>query len=144
MDEQGGIFGVGYEGRDLDAVLKELDAMGADVLVDVRLNPISRKRGLSKTALSEALEHAGIEYRHLKALGNPRENRAGFAETSGPAALDARVEYSRLLAMPEAAAALDTLTELARTQRVAVLCYEASELQCHRREVLNVIRARLG
>lgn len=134
---------MGYEGRDISAVLKELDAMGAAVLVDVRLNPVSRKRGLSKKALAEALSNAGIEYRHMRALGNPRDNRAGFAETTGQAADDARRGYADILTQPDAAAALDELTDLARKERVAVLCYEASELHCHRREVLAVVRSRL-
>jgi uncharacterized protein (DUF488 family) len=138
------VYGIGYEGRNLADVLAELDAMRTDVLVDIRLNPVSRKRGLSKTALSEALSSAGIEYLHLKALGNPRENRAGYAQSTGQEADAARATFAERLTTDEAQAALSSLTELARTKRVAVLCYEASELNCHRRDVLNAVRARLG
>lgn len=143
MSESGAVFGIGYEGRDLGAVLKELRAMRTDVLVDVRLNPSSRKPGLSKTALSEALRHAGIGYLHLKALGNPRDNRAGFAQTSGEHANDARDAFRVRLTSSEAEEALGALTDLVRTQRVAILCYEANEANCHRREVLHAVRAKL-
>lgn len=144
MSEFGAVFGIGYEGRDLDAVLTELRAMRADVLVDVRLNPSSRKPGLSKTALSEAVGRAGIEYLHMKALGNPRENRAGFAQTSGELANHARDVFRSRLASSEAEEALGRLTDMARTMRVAVLCYEAREANCHRREVLQAVRVNLA
>lgn len=49
-----------------------------DVLVDVRLNPISRKKGFSKSSLQQALGAARIEYRHERQLGNPKSNRDPF------------------------------------------------------------------
>ncbi|PPJ18215.1 hypothetical protein C5E45_10195 [Nocardia nova] len=39
---------------------------GVATVVDVRLTPISRKPGLSKTKLSAALAEAGIRYVHLR------------------------------------------------------------------------------
>lgn len=50
------------------------------MLVDVRLTPLSRKPRLSKTKLAAALADVGIEYVHHRALGNPKDNRAGFRE----------------------------------------------------------------
>ncbi|MFE2500029.1 DUF488 family protein [Streptomyces scopuliridis] len=46
------------------------------LVADVRLTPISRKPGFSKTRLPHALDEAGITYTHLRALGNPKDNRA--------------------------------------------------------------------
>ncbi|MEV4702404.1 DUF488 domain-containing protein [Actinoplanes sp. NPDC049316] len=48
-------------------------------LVDVRLNPISRKPSLTKTALGRTLAEAGIVHEHRRELGNPKADRAGFA-----------------------------------------------------------------
>ncbi|SDJ04236.1 Protein of unknown function, DUF488 [Lentzea albidocapillata subsp. violacea] len=73
-----GIVGTGYERVDLDAFLVRLGEQRVDVLVDVRLNPISRKRGFSKTALTNAVTSASVDYVHLRGLGNPKTNRAGF------------------------------------------------------------------
>lgn len=56
---------VGYEGRELDTFVDDLVAQRVQVLVDVRLNPISRKRGFSKTRLTEALWAAGTGLKHL-------------------------------------------------------------------------------
>jgi len=60
----GTIVSVGYERRTSEELVSLLVSNRVDVLVDVRLTPLSRKRGLSKTALREALESAGIEYLH--------------------------------------------------------------------------------
>src|SRR5258707_759886 len=82
--ELSGLVGVGYEGRTVDELVAHLVAVGVSRLIDVRLTPISRKRGLSKTALGAALADVGIEYEHRRELGNPKTNRAGF--TGPPAA----------------------------------------------------------
>ena len=71
--------GLGYEGRDVDAFVRDIIAMGMATLVDVRLNPISREPGFSRRRLSEVLAEHGIGYVHLPQLGNPKWNRAGFA-----------------------------------------------------------------
>ena len=74
------IVSVGYEGRSVDELVDALVEAGVSVLVDVRENAISRKRGLSKRALAEKLQARGIAYVHEPTLGNPRDNRDGFRE----------------------------------------------------------------
>ena len=44
---------------------------GVERLIDVRELPISRRRGFAKTALGEALAAEGVEYLHMRSLGNP-------------------------------------------------------------------------
>ncbi|TQK97553.1 helix-turn-helix protein [Streptomyces puniciscabiei] len=73
-----GLWSAGYEGRDIDSFVASLLDSRIDVVADVRLTPISRKKGFSKTRLGQALAEAGIEYTHLRGLGNPKENRAPF------------------------------------------------------------------
>jgi uncharacterized protein (DUF488 family) len=138
----GGVIGVGYEGRTLDELVTQLVAMDVSRLVDVRLNPISRKPGLSKTALGRALTAAGIAYEHRRELGNPKTNRSGFAgdDTEWK---QARSRYQELLRQPEAIEALDAVAKAASEERVAVLCFEADEHRCHRDLVLAEARQRL-
>lgn len=138
----GPVLGVGYEGREIMQFVADLTAAGVDVLVDVRLTPVSRKRGFSKRALCEALTMAGIAYRHLPALGNPKPNRAGFA---GPATelMAARDRYAALLDTPDAQSALDQLAARGCRERVAVMCFEADEERCHRHVVLAEVYRRL-
>ncbi|MFE5214053.1 MULTISPECIES: DUF488 domain-containing protein [unclassified Streptomyces] len=60
--------------------MEQLLARNVRTVADVRLTPLSRKPGFSKTKLTGALAEAGIGYRHLRALGNPKENRPPFWE----------------------------------------------------------------
>jgi len=127
----GELIGIGYEGRALAPFVDDLVARGVTRVVDVRLNAVSRKPGFSKRALSAALFASGIAYEHRPALGNPRENRAGFG--GAPAALTAaRAAYLSLLSAPAAVAALAEVARAAERERVAVLCFEADQRRCHR------------
>lgn len=142
IGHRAGVVGVGYEGQQAEQFVGELQSTGVDVVVDVRLTPISRKRGFSKRLLAEYLDAVGIRYEHLRALGNPKDNRAGFAGDAD-ALRSALARYDDLLADADAAAALDRVTELAMSSRVAVLCFEASDHRCHRQVVLSRVDARL-
>lgn len=137
-----GAIGVGYEGQEISEFVEGLVRRGVKRLVDVRLTPISRKRGFSKTALRDALAKAGIEYDHRRELGNIKTNRAGFAgsETELKQAKD---RYVELLASAEAQTSLDELARLAAVERLAVLCFEADQRRCHRDVVLGEIASRL-
>ncbi len=124
----GRIYSVGYEGMTLDALVDRLAGAGVSVLVDVRLNPVSRKPGFSKKRLTAALEEAGIEYVHEKELGNPQDNRDSFRNGDGEAG------RSRMRAMLSNGGgdALGRLVDIASNQRVAVLCVERDHSRCHR------------
>jgi hypothetical protein len=138
-----GVVGVGYEGLGLAAFVEGISLTGIVTLVDVRLTPLSRKPGFSKRALAGALAEAGVTYRHLPALGNPRENRPGFSGT--PTQLDsARAEFGRRLDSGEGEAALGVILRWAQDGPVAMLCFEADERRCHRYVVLDRLRRRLA
>lgn len=136
------VIGIGYEGLDLDGLVSKLRLRGVEALIDVRLNPISRKRGLSKTALRTRLQEEGIRYEHLPALGNPRDNREGFGDIVGPAAQEARERFNDLLETDKAHQALDTVLSLSELGIVALLCFEADETRCHRELVISALRER--
>lgn len=133
------MLGFGYQGIALSDLVDRLVADEVEVLVDVRLNAISRKAGFSKRALSGALETAGIRYVHDPRLGNPRENRAGYADLTSNEGTDARQHYRELLQGPDAVAGLRELKDLAVGSTVAVFCYEADERYCHRQQVLEAV-----
>ncbi|SCE95327.1 Protein of unknown function, DUF488 [Micromonospora haikouensis] len=137
-----GILGIGYEGRSIDEFVRELSGLGVARLVDVRMTPISRKRGFSKTALSQALAAQGIAYDHHRELGNPKENRPGFGG-SAQELESARAVYASRLRRAESLAALDALAEVAQRELVALLCFEADESRCHRRVLMQALEGRL-
>jgi uncharacterized protein (DUF488 family) len=134
-----GILSVGYEGRTLGELLSRLVAEKVQTLVDVRLTPISRKPGLSQTTLSAALHEAGVTYRHLPALGNPKENREPFWQ--GDVARGRQV-FRQLLQGDQSAAALAEVAALSDQHLVALLCYERQQTRCHRQVIVDeVIRS---
>ena len=126
------IISIGYERRDVGELIGLLKANGVVTLVDVRLNPISRKKGFSKKALAAALGDAGIEYRHEHELGNPKENRDPFRRGLE----SARQRYRRHL-QTGAFSVYEQVVDLASTSRIALLCYERDHDQCHRSCILD-------
>lgn len=134
-----GLWSAGYEGRDIDSFVASLLDAQIGVVADVRLTPISRKPGFSKTHLGQALGEAGIDYTHLRGLGNPKDNRAPFRD--GRIA-EGRARFRNLLRSDSAQSDLDELAEHARQSRVAVLCFEKDEERCHRQVVLQTLHKR--
>lgn len=137
------VHGWGYEGREVEDLIQYAHDTAATVVVDVRLTPISRRHGFSKRRLADALAEAGLAYVHLPALGNPRDNRPGFAEPASPAGKAAHKRFrTEVLDTPEASEAVDKLTRLADTTHVVVLCFEADQSRCHRDLVISELRYR--
>ncbi len=130
------LVSLGYEGRSVDELVAGLLAESVTVLVDVRLTPLSRKPGLSKRKLAEALEAGGIRYLHLRALGNPKDNRAPF-RAGDP---DSHALFLRLIAEDEGARALRHVAELLDDQTVALLCFERDHDACHRHLVASELQ----
>jgi uncharacterized protein (DUF488 family) len=129
------IIGIGYEGTAIDVFLADLRRRRIELVVDVRLNAISRKPGFSGKALAAALAAAGIDYRHEPTLGNPKDNRGGF-RAGEPAAV--AVMRTRLGSV--GAGAIARLADDDRRHRVAVLCYERDERRCHRHVIIDAIQ----
>jgi uncharacterized protein (DUF488 family) len=142
--ESSGLIGVGYEGQDIDTFLQKLEARGVDAVVDVRLNAISRKKGFSKKALCAALNRAGIGYRHMPVLGNPKSNRDGFWKPGTDEARSSHDNYRRLLREELRSNAIDELVNASLSVRVAVLCFEAREQCCHRSLVIEAVEGRIA
>jgi uncharacterized protein (DUF488 family) len=132
------VWTIGYERLQPPELLAELEAAGVERLIDVRYRPQSRRPGMSKTRLSEALAERGIAYEHRRALGTPPDIRWLFKHhrvAEGRAAFRAHVEGA-----PE----LDALAaELRAGPRTALLCLEAEPAECHRRVLTELLAERL-
>ena len=127
------LYTVGYERRDIDSFVALLQRHAVNELIDVRLTPSSRKPGFSKTRLAQALDEAEISYRHLRELGNPRENRDGFRKRQ-QAAFDVYREHLGNGSRD----AVDEVVKAAKGSTVALLCFERDVLTCHRRIITDV------
>lgn len=122
------LFTIGYEGKTLEAFVNALLANAVSVLVDVRELPLSRKRGFSKTALSEQLAAAGIDYVHFASLGSPKDVRHKLL-ADGDYEAFFKAYAAHLGRQDEAVAEVRRL--LGRTT-VCLMCYEADAEKCHR------------
>lgn len=123
------IFTIGYEGASVESLIQTLVNLEIDVLADVRELPLSRKKGLSKKALSQKLNEAGIEYIHFKELGDPKPGRD--AAKSGDFATFETIFYNHM-EKPETQSALEKLLSVASRYQTCMLCFERCASTCHR------------
>jgi uncharacterized protein (DUF488 family) len=130
------IFTIGYEGTTVPEFIAALMAAGVDRVIDVRALPLSRRPGFSKSPLRAALEQAGIEYVHLKALGTPAEGRA--AARAGRHKDLERI-YAGQLELAEAIAQSAQMLDLAAEKPSALLCMERDPAHCHRSLLLDAV-----
>lgn len=138
----GGLVSAGYEGLRIDQFVDALRACGVQTVADVRMRPQSQfKPDFSKTRLTAHLAKAGIEYWHLRALGNPKDNRPPFYDGRVD---EGRAVYSGVLDGAEATEQLQQLFAAAEAERVAVLCLEREEQRCHRQVILDRARSTPG
>jgi len=130
------IFTIGYEGADIGAFVALLRKAGVHTVADVRAVAVSRRKGFSKTALSEHLSQAGIGYVHFRGLGDPKPGRE--AARAGRMREFESI-YTAHLGTADAQAQLKELAVLAEGPTVALLCYEADPKSCHRTMVAREI-----
>lgn len=120
---------IGYEGSSIDDFLSTLKVAGIELLIDVREVAISRKKGFSKTAFAERLVSHGIEYLHLRGLGDPKAGR--MAARDGRHQDFKKIFRTHLITH----AAQDDLArgiEAASEKIACLLCFERDHKYCHR------------
>ncbi len=135
------LFTAGYSGHDPDSFLAKLRQHGVEVVVDVRQNPVSRKKGFSKSKLAAFLTANDVEYVHEGELGVPvalrNQLKAGDQRLAGYFA-----GFRECLA--DRGVALDRLYELATRKRCCLICLERLAQECHRSVVAEAVEARNG
>lgn len=130
------IFTIGYEGATVSEFITALKTADVERIIDVRALPLSRRPGFSKSPLRSALEEAGIEYVHLKALGTPADGRAAARAGRHD---DLERIYAGQLELPEAMAQAGKMLELAGEKPSALLCMERDPAHCHRTLLLSAM-----
>lgn len=132
---------IGYESADLSDFIATLHLGGVEVLVDIRDRAQSRRKGFSKTALSEELASAGIKYVHYRGLGDPPEGRE--AARSGD--YDRfRIVFGEVMKSAAAREALSELQELASETKICLMCYERDVNTCHRKIVAEHLQKQMN
>lgn len=135
------VFTIGHSTRSVQEFIALLSAHHIELVVDVRTVPRSRRNPqFNREALPESLEAAGIGYEHVAALGGFRRpssqsTNAGWRNAS----FRGYADYMQTAAF---ATAIETLTERAERQRLAVMCAEAVPWRCHRSLIADALVAR--
>ena len=130
------IYTIGYEGAEVSTFIDCLIRRGVDVLIDVRELPLSRRRGFSKSPLSELLARNGIKYCHLKTLGAPKALRAALKKSRDYGAYFR--DFNKYMAKNR-----HILKQLSCTfagAAVVLMCFERNPAECHR----SVVARELG
>jgi uncharacterized protein (DUF488 family) len=128
-------FTLGYQSHSPRTLLKLLSANGVNVLVDVRQNPVSRKRGFSRSHLQESASQFGIDYLHFPCLGTPPRIRKLYVQTGNvQKALKLYGEH-----LQSKKKCLLSLISLVTSKQFCLLCLESDYTSCHR----SVIAQRL-
>ncbi len=131
-DESGcKVLTVGHSTRSIVAFLELLVGYRVTQLVDVRTVPRSRHNPqFNEDALPISLAAAKIGYAHASGLGGFRPTTAD-SPNAGWRNLSFR-GYADYMQTTDFAANLAKVIELARTDRVALMCAEAVPWRCHR------------
>ncbi|MFO1025201.1 MAG: DUF488 domain-containing protein [Acetobacteraceae bacterium] len=132
---------IGYEGCTIDSVVRTLKDAQAQLLIDVRAVPQSRKPGFSKRQLAASLDEAGIAYIHLQALGTPKPGRDAVRAGHPERMVEIFQDHMR---SDRAQAELVQAEQLARDRTACLLCFEHDHHKCHRRLVAEMISAGTG
>ncbi|MXY34713.1 MAG: DUF488 domain-containing protein [Boseongicola sp. SB0664_bin_43] len=141
MQTEESIFTIGYEKSTIDAFVSRLVDAEIEVLVDVRELPLSRKAGFSKNGLDAAVSEAGIEYLHVKALGDPKPGRD--AARAGNHDLFVEI-FTQHMDGEVAQSALTELADTVRGKRICLTCFERHHEGCHRKIVAERLSALVG
>ncbi len=141
MSDKQALLTSGYSGCDPESFVAKLRQHGVEVVVDVRQNPISRKKGFSRAKLSEFLGNHDIEYVHEGKLGVPPRLRQQLKEGSRP--LSSYFVHFREY-LDQCGSELDRVYELATRKRCCLICLELLAKDCHRSVVAEAVEGRNG
>ena len=133
------VFTIGHGTRPLEELVAVLRAADVATLVDVRRFPGSRRNPqFNQAPLANALDTAGIAYRHAAELGGRRSNEPG----------EERFPCIRVAAFRSYAARMGTptwqraLKEALDQPAPCFMCAESPWWRCHRRLIAELLTAR--
>jgi len=137
-DETVKLFTLGYEGISPEEYLNKLIKNNIKTVVDVRKNPLSRKYGFSKSQLTILLDNLNIKYVHIPSLGICADKRTNLKTIDDYNKLFEDYEKTVLINQKES---LNELFKILSTdKRIALTCFEANPLMCHRSRIAKQLR----
>jgi len=137
-------FTIGHATRSLEELAALLRANGVARLVDVRTVPRSRTNPqFNKDMMPRSLEHYGIEYTHIAALGGLRGRKVDVpSDVNGFWENQSFHNYADYAMTAAFTAGLEELLALGAAKRCAIMCAETVWWRCHRRIITDYLLAR--
>ena len=135
------MFTIGHSTRPITAFVRLLKAHGVQRVIDVRTIPRSRHNPqFNRDQLSPSLHRARIHYTHMAGLGGLRHARpdsinVGWRNASFRG-------YADYMQTPEFGENLRRCLDLARRERVVLMCAEAVPWRCHRSLIADALLVR--
>lgn len=132
---------IGHSTRSLEEFIGLLQAHMVSRVVDVRTIPRSRHNPqFNKDSLPDSLKKAALSYVHMPRLGGLRH-----AELNSPNAGWRNASfrgYADYMQTPEFESSLEELIQLAKQERIAIMCAEAVPWRCHRSLIADALLVR--
>jgi uncharacterized protein (DUF488 family) len=137
----GVVFTLGHSTLPIDRFIALLGIYGIERLVDIRTIPRSRHNPqFDGAALAAALSAEGIDYVHNPELGGLRRSHKDSPNTGWRnGSFRGYADYMQSEAFQRA---LETLIQLGRSKRAAIMCAEAVPWRCHRSLVADALAVR--
>ena len=135
------VLTIGHSTRTLEEFISLLKTHSVTHVVDVRTVPRSRHNPqFNKASLPKALKKAGLGYVRLPGLGGLRyakrdSTNMGWRNTSFRG-------YADYMQTPEFEQSLVELIQLAKQDRIAIMCAEAVPWHCHRSLIADALLVR--
>jgi uncharacterized protein (DUF488 family) len=138
------IFTIGHSTRSIAEFVDVLRSGPADMVVDVRSVPKSRRNPqYNEDVLGEELAPFQVGYTRIGGLGGLRgKSRDVPAHVNGFWENQSFHNYADYALSAEFAAALDELLALGSERRCAIMCAEAVWWRCHRRIIADYLLER--
>lgn len=132
---------IGHSTRPITELIHFLKAHHVERVVDVRTIPRSRHNPqFNRSQLSVALHSARLHYRYMPGLGGLRHAQRDSINTGWHnSSFRGFADYMQTF---EFRNNLDNLIELAKRERIAIMCAEAVPWRCHRSLIADALLAR--
>ncbi len=138
---QHAVYTAGYEGKSVDSFFNLLLKQGIGLIIDVRVNAVSRRHGFSKKQFSDITMRLGLVYRHIPALGIPSNYRVNLTDFDSYQRLLNRYEREMLSELDDE---IHEVGNLMQETPAVLVCVEKDVRCCHRSRLAEAVSRKSG
>jgi uncharacterized protein (DUF488 family) len=141
MQNQISLWTIGHSTLSIDDFIGKLKSFEIQVLADVRSYPGSRRYPhFNREQLRASLADAGVRYEHFAELGGRRRARPDSLNIAWRN--ESFRGYADYMETSEFRDGIDSLLNIASTQRTAIMCSEAVWWRCHRSLISDYLKVK--